>query len=71
MNGERTGEIMEIMAAKITWRSRGEAFSTSFPDPCERGQPYRCSHHAPVGRALWQRRSADQIAVWSHCLHVS
>lgn len=34
-------------------------------------EPYHSSHHAPVVRAFWQWRNADQIAVWSHCLHVS
>lgn len=34
-------------------------------------RPYHSSHHALVVRAFWQWRNADQIAVWSHCLHVS
>lgn len=50
---------------------QGGGQPTSFPDPYERGEPYRSSHHAPVVRGFWQRRNADQIAVWSHCLHVS
>lgn len=73
------GEIMEIMAVKehagVTARRHfpGEAGRPgSSPDPSERGaSTYRRSHHAPVVRAFWQQRNADQIAVWSRCSHVS
>ena len=59
----------EVRSAAF-FQGGGPATSTS--DPYQRGrQPYHSSHHAPVVRAFWQWRNADQIAVWSHCLHVS
>lgn len=39
---------------------------------CVRGTgPYHSSHHAPAVSAFDRAVNADQIAVWSHCLHVS
>lgn len=32
---------------------------------------YHSSHHAPAVSAFDRAVNADQIAVWSHCLHVS
>lgn len=58
---------------KLVWDAEyypGGGPASSISDPYER-EPYHSSHHAPIVSTFWQWRNADQIAVWSHCLHVS
>lgn len=71
------GVFFFVQTHQIVLRSSCEAL-TPFgggghlhPWPGWEREPYHSAHHAPIAGAIWQWRNADQIAVWSHCLHVS